>query len=277
MDFRLRWGLFTLSAVFFFAVKSHAEPLAVSARQTTAHSLKFTGYYRGTQDQDLTFSVGGNGTCTPANVASLPAPAFPCGSTGDTAAQGSGQAAVLKVSYQPYDNVQYYATLGTGRYSLSVASLTRTTSLTGDLPGWIYGAGVRGLLFPDTIASMALAVDASVTMERYWFNRSQPQTTAARVSVKDRLDLLQLQLALQASRRYEFGGRWKAEPYGGVKWVRTQATLKDLDSGDRFTGAVDAVRPFLGLSLPFAENENLFGEASFVKGYEYAAGLAVRF
>lgn len=276
MDIRLRWGLCTLSAVLFFAVKAHAEPLAVSARQTTAHSLKFTGYYRGTQAQDLTFSVGGSGTCATAPGA-LPAVPFPCGSTGETPAEGAGQAAVVKVSYQPYDNVQYYATLGTGRYSLKVSSLSRTASLTGDRPGFIYGVGARGLLFPDTIASMALAVDAGVTLERYFFNRNSGGVTAAQVNVKNRLDLLQLQLALQASRRYELGGRWKAEPYGGVKWVRTQASLKDLDSGDRFTGATDAVRPFLGLSLPFAENENLFGEASFVKGYEYAAGLAVRF
>ena len=277
MDIRLRWGLFTLSAVFFFVSKTHAEPLAVSARQTTAHSLKFTGYYRGTQAQDLNFSVGGGGACSTAPGGVLPTVPFSCGVTGETPAEGSGQAAVLKVSYQPYDNVQYYATLGVGRYSLRVSSLTTTASLTGDLPGWIYGAGVRGLLFPDTIASMALAVDASVTLERYAFNRNSGGPTAALVNVKNRLDLLQMQLALQASRRYDFGGRWKAEPYGGVKWVRTQATLKDLDSGSRFGGYVDAARPFLGLSLPFAENENLFGEASFVKGYEYAAGLAVRF
>lgn len=277
MDSRMRWSMTALSAVIFFAVKAGAEPIAASARQSAARSLKFAGYYRGTQAEDLTFAVGGSGACSPANVAILPAPVFACGSTGETAAEGSGQAAVLKVSYQPFDNVQYYATLGTGRYSLSVASVSATTSLTGDKPGWIYGAGLRGLLFPDTIASAALAVDASVTAERYWFNRSQPQVTPAAVNVKDRLDLLRLQLAIEASRRFDLDGRWKAEPYGGLKWVRTQAWLKDLDTGDRFGGIEDAVRPFLGISLPFSDNENLFGEVSFVKGIEYAAGLAVRF
>ncbi len=273
MNIRMRTGFSALCAVYFFAGLAYAEPLGLTARQQPSRSLKMVGYYRGAQDQDLTFSVGGSGTCKNPTAAV----AFPCDATGDTPAQGSGQAAVLKVLYQPFDNLQYYATLGTGRYALAISSLSATTSLTGDLPGWIYGAGVRGLLFPDTIASAALAVDASVTMEKYWFSRSQPQPTAALVSVKDRLDLLKLQLALEASRRFEFDGRWKAEPYGGLKWVRTQAWLKDLDSGNRFGGIKDAVTPFLGINLPFSDNESLFGEASFVNGYEYATGLTVKF
>ncbi len=277
MNFRLRWGIAALSAVIFFVGKSHAEPLGASARQLPARSLKLTGYYRGVQGQDLTFSVGGSGACSTPAGGALPAVPFTCDSTGQVPAEGSGQAAVAKLMWQPYDNVQYYLTLGTGRYSLHVASLTSVTSLTGDKPGWIYGIGGKALIFPESIASTALAVDASATWEKYWFNRSQPQARAALTNVKDRLDLMKLQLALEASRRFEFGGRWKAEPYGGLKWVRTQAWLKDLDTGDRFGGIEDAVSPFLGLSLPFSDNESLWGEASFVGGYEYAAGLAVKF
>lgn len=273
-EFRLRWGIAALSAVIFFAGKSHAEPLGASARQLPARSLKLTGYYRGVQSQDLTFSVGGGGSCSTAGSSPV---AFPCDTVGKTPAEGSGQAAVAKVLWQPYDNVQYYATLGTGKYSLRLSSLTTTTTLTGDRPGWIYGLGARGLVFPESIASAAIAVDASATWEKYWFNRSAPQPRASLTNVKDRLDLMRLQLAVEASRRFEFGGRWKAEPYGGLKWVRTQAWLKDLDSGDRFGGISDAATPFLGLSLPWSDNENLWGEASFVKGYEYAAGLAVKF
>lgn len=276
MQYRVRWGMTALSAVIFFAGKAGAEPLTVSARQSAARSLRIAGYYRGIQAEDLTFSVGGSGTCTTAPGV-LPAVPFPCGTTGKTPAEGSGQAALVKISYQPFDNVQYYATLGAGKYSLSLASVTNTTTLTGDVPGFIYGAGVRGLLMPESIASTALAVDASVTMERYSFNRSQPQTTPAAVNVKDRLDLMRLQLAVQASRRFDFGGRWKLEPYGGLKWLRTQAWLKDLNTGDRFGGIQDVVKPFAGISLPFSDNESLFGEAAVVKGYEYAAGLAVRF
>lgn len=277
MNLRVRWGLCALSAVIFFVGKSHAEPLGASARQLPARSLKLTGYYRGVQSQDLTFSVGGSGACSTPAGGVLPAVPFACDSVGKVPAEGSGQAAVGKVLWQPYDNVQYYLTLGTGRYSLHVASLTSVTSLTGDTPGWIYGFGTRALIFPESIASTALAVDASATWEKYSFNRSQPQTTAARVNVKERLDLMKLQLALEASRRFDFGGRWKAEPYGGLKWVRTQAWLKDLDSGDRFGGIEDAVSPFLGINLPWSDNESLWGEASFLKGYEYATGLAIRF
>jgi hypothetical protein len=238
--------------------------------------LKLSGYYRGEQARDLTFSVGGTGACaSPAGT--LPAVPFTCESTGDVPAEGSGQAALARLAWQPFDNVQYYLTLGTGKYSLHVASLTSVTSLTGDQPGWIYGVGTRANIFPESIASTAIAVDASATWERYTFNRSQPQPRAALVSVKDRLELMKLQLAVEASRRFEFDGRWKVEPYGGLKWLRTQAWLKDLDSGDRFGGVNDMVSPFLGLSLPWSDNESLWGEATFVKGFEYATGLAVRF
>lgn len=274
MNLRVRWGLCALSAVIFFVGKSHAEPLGSSARQLPARSLKLTGYYRGIQAQNLTFSVGGSGTCNTAGASPV---AFPCDSTGKVPAEGSGQAAVAKVLWQPFDNVQYYLTLGTGRYSLHVASLTTVTSLTGDTPGWIYGLGTRALLFPESIASAAIAVDASATWEKYSFNRSQPQPRATLVNVKERLELMKLQLAIEASRRFEFDGRWKVEPYGGLKWLRTQAWLKDLDSGDRFGGIQDAVSPFLGVNLPWSDNESLWGEASFVKGYEYAAGMAIRF
>lgn len=277
IHFRSRWGLCALSAVIFFAGKSHAEPLGASARQLPARSLKLTGYYRGEQGRDLTFNVAGSGACsTPAGGVNPQVP-FTCDSQGKVSAEGSGQAAVARLTWQPFDHAQYYLTLGTGRYSLHVASLTTVTSVTGDQPGWIYGFGTRANIFPETLASTAIAVDASATWERYSFNRSQPQPRAALVNVKERLELMKLQLAVEASRRFEFDGRWKVEPYGGLKWLRTQAWLKDLDSGDRFGGQDDMVSPFLGLSLPWSDNESLWGEATFVKGFEYAAGLAVRF
>ena len=276
MNLRSRWGLCALSAVIFFVGKSHAEPLGASARQLPARSLKLTGYYRGEQGRDLTFFVEGAGACktAPGVLAQVP---FTCDSTGQVPAEGSGQAAIGRLAWQPYDNVQYYLTLGTGRYSLHVASLTSVTSLTGDMPGWIYGFGTRANIFPESIASTAIAIDASATWEKYSFNRSAPQPTAPLTNVNERLDLMRLQLAVEASRRFEFDGRWKVEPYGGLKWLRTQAWLKDLVSGDRFGGQDDMVSPFVGVNLPWSENESLWGEASFVKGFEYATGLAVKF
>ncbi|MDE2291188.1 MAG: autotransporter domain-containing protein [Elusimicrobia bacterium] len=223
--------------------------------------------------EHLTFSVGGSAACTTfgTNVA------FPCDTTGKIPARGSGQAAVVKATWQPFENLQYYATFGTGRYSLQVASVSATTSLTGDLPGWIGGAGVRGLLFPESVVTPALAVDASVGLERYSFNRSAGQPTAALTSVKDRLDLMRLQLALETSRTFKVDERWKVEPYGGLKWVRTQVWLKDLDTGSRAGGIHDTVTPYAGVNLPVSEHESFFGEASFVNGYEYAAGLTAKF
>lgn len=274
MNLRSRWGLCALSAVIFFAGKSHAEPLGASARHLPARSLKLNVYYRGVQDQNLNFAVGSSGVC----ISSPNSPVtFPCGATGNTPAEGSGQAAVLRVTYQPYDNLQYYASFGAGKYALNIASITTTSTLTGDLPGFLWGAGIRGLLFPESIVTPALAIDGSVGWERYSFNRNSSGVTAAQVNVKDRLDLMRLQLALEVSRRFKVEERLTLEPYGGVKFVRSQAWLKDLNSGDRFGGIEDSVTPFAGLNIPLGDNESLWGEAAFVGGYEYAAGLAVRF
>jgi hypothetical protein len=156
-------------------------------------------------------------------------------------------------------------------------------SLSGDRPGYLYGMGVRALLWPDTEVKdafivPALAVDGSAGFQRYYFNDLQPAQGASVGGIDQRLDLLHLQLALETSHLFKFEGtRWALEPYGGLKWIRTEARLKDLRGGGRIGGMQDTVTPFLGLGVTPYENESFFAEASFVNGIQYAAGLNVRF
>lgn len=85
------------------------------------------------------------------------------------------------------------------------------------------------------------------------------------------------QFAVESSHLFTLNEFWKLEPFGGVKWTRVQAELKNLVDGSRAGGRKDTVTPFLGLRVPIEDHEAFFAEASFVDGYHYGAGLELRF
>lgn len=263
-----------------FAAPAGAQLLGTTARQAPQGSLKLLAYYQGTQDQSLNLNVIGSRG----------------GPGEDVEVKGDGGAALLKLVYQPWEGLQYYAAFGLGDYSISVPSVTAPNSFRGDRPGHILTAGVKTVLYPDTQVTPAFAVDASISRSRYYFNRRFPGgTPGVSGNINQRLDLMQYQVALEASKTFvlkdadekaderEVPGvllrhaGFKVEPYGGVKWTRIQADLKDLVDGDHSGGMQDTVSPFLGVRIPFHKNEGLFAEASFVGGYQYGAGLELRF
>ncbi len=271
LDRRAFRALFTL--FFVSAVSAAAQPIATSARQLSSGSLKFLAYYQGVQDQTMDFSVNDAGTCsTPNGVA------FSCGQPGKVETKGSGGAALVKMVWQPWERLQYYADFGVGDYSLSVPSATVVNSLTGDTLGRLYGAGVKASIVPDTIVTPAIALDISLQRSLYDFNRRFPGgTPGADNNIDQRLTLTTYQVAVETSHLFTIDQNWKLEPYGGVKWTRVQSDLKDLVDGSHAGGQTDTVTPFLGLRVPVEDHEALFAEASFVDGYHYGAGLELRF
>ncbi|MDD5656500.1 MAG: hypothetical protein PHF00_04500 [Elusimicrobia bacterium] len=280
-----------VSVCFFMSgVPAAAQSLGTTARQLPKGSLKILAYYEGVHDQTVNFNVAAPAVCTAPGGAS-----FACGQGGDVEAKGRGGAGVVKLVYQPWDSFQYYAAVGVGDYSLSVPSTTVTNVLTGDNPGLILTGGLKAVIMPDTIVTPAVAVDASISRSRYSFNRTFPGgTPGVGGNIDQRLTMMRYQVAVEASDVFTVKDAdekaddqakltsWRAqgvklEPYGGVKWSRLQSDLKDLASGGHSGGQQDTVSPFLGLRIPVYEHEGLFAEASFVDGYEYAAGLEVRF
>jgi hypothetical protein len=264
----------------FFAGPARAQLLGTTARQLPKGSLKLLAYYQGVQDQSLKFNIigtrGGQGE--------------------DVDVKGDGGAAMLKLVYQPRESLQYYAAFGLGDYSLSVPSVTLSNLLQGDRPGHILTFGAKAVLYPDTQVTPAIAIDASLSRSRYYFNRRFPGgTPGVSGNINQRLDLMQYQVAVEASKIFtikdadekadEQAGPaillrhsgFKIEPYGGMKWARIQSDLKDLVDGDHSGGGQNSVSPFLGLRIPFQQNEGFFAEASFVDGYQYGAGLEFRF
>lgn len=265
-------------ALACWARSAGAQLLATTARQSSSGSLKFLGYYQGVQNQTLNFNTNDSGSCTAA-----PGVTFSCGQSGTVAAKGTGGAGMMKIVWQPWERIQYYAMYGVGDYSLSVPSTTVTNVLTGDSRGQIYGAGLKASIVPDTIVAAegfptpAIALDLSLAQSLYNFNRRFPGGAPGAGNISERLTLLTYQFAVEASHLFNLDEHWKLEPYGGIKWTRVQSDLKDLGDGSHAGGQTDTVTPFLGLRVPVEEHEAFFAEASFVDGYHYGGGLELRF
>ncbi|MFA6318131.1 MAG: autotransporter domain-containing protein [Elusimicrobiota bacterium] len=263
-----------------------AQALATSARQMPKGSLKILGFYQGISGQDLTFSLTDSGTCVvgPTNPNNV---SFPCGQSGDIDVDGNGAYGTVKVVYQPWETMQYYAAVGVGEYGLKVPSTTVTNQLNGDAPGFSYTVGAKAVLFPDSPGMAAIAVDASASWARHDLNRRHG-TPNVSSTIDQRLDLMTYQVSVEASHLFTLvekdkfdlvalKGGLQFEPYGGVRWSRTVADLKDMTDGGHAGGSQDVVTPFLGLRVPLFEREAVFVESSFVGGYHHAAGLEVRF
>lgn len=272
LDGRLVRAVLPLFAAFA-AAPAAAQSLATTARQASGGSLRLLAYYQGVQDQSLNFSINDSGSCSTTNGVS-----FSCGQSGDIEAKGSGGAGMLKLVWQPWDRFQYYATYGIGDYSLSVPSATITNVLSGDGRGQIFGAGVKASIVPDTVVTPAVAIDFGLSESVYNFNRRFPGgTPGVSNSIAQRLTLMTYHVAVESSHLFTLNEYWKVEPYGGLRWSRVQTDLKDLGDGSRAGGQQDTATPFLGLRIPVEEHEAFFAEASFVDGYQYGAGLELRF
>lgn len=268
-------ALAALPGLFFFVLArvAGAESLGTSARQLPPGSLRWLTYYQAVEDQALKFSVQGNGVCTAAGGI-----IFSCGQGANADSLGSGRAAMAKLVYQPWESFQYYASVGVADYDVKVPSATVSNLLTGDNPGHRETAGVKWVFYPDTIVTPALAIDASLTHARHYFNRRAQSGSPGLVdSVTQRLDLLESQVAVETSHLFVLPQNVKLEPYGGVKWGYVWADLKDLTTGGHAAGGKNSVRPFFGLRVPIFEHEQLFAEAAFIDGTYYATGLEIRF
>ena len=297
---RLFAGAFCLlSAILLSDSDSACQTLATTARQMDAGAWKAVFFYQGISNQSLNFSVADAGTCTGQGAF---APTFPCGQTGNVSASGDGAAGIFKLIFQPYERLQYYVSAGAGNYTLTIPTSAGDERLSGDRQGFLYGGGFRAVLMPEIAVKIgrhhmdldpqasksgaeplrlmrpALTLDAGGGLQRYYFNQMQPVTAAGDQNIDQRLDLWQLQVALEASQRFEFSDSdLVLEPYGGVRWLSNRADLKDLPTGQHRGGIKQSVSPIVGLNIPVGKMEGIFAEASFVDGIQYGAGLNIRF
>ncbi len=264
-------GAFLSLGVLLFVSSASAQLLGTSSRQLPAGSLRLLTYYSGVSDQTVRFNVRGTGSCVSQNGVT-----FGCNQTGDVDGSGDGAMGAAKLVWQPWDILQYYGVVGAGGYRLKVPGANGDQYLSGDNPGVMGTLGVRGTIYPDTVVTPAIALDASISDTRYAFNRATGVGSGAQTTINQALSLWRYQVALEAGHQFSVES-WKVEPYGGLKWTRTQADLLDRQTGGHSGGRIDVVSPFLGVKVPASEHEAFFAEAAFVEGYQYGAGLEVRF
>ena len=265
MPCKFKRGACSLAVGFFFSAGvAGAQTLATSARQLEPGTWKLVPYYQSTHQQDLKFTLSSDGTCTTKN--GLP---FACNGNGDVKTHATGGVGMVKLLAQPWEAVQYYIAGGLGGMSLEVpGGATVTTQKT----GFAVAGGARAVVIPDTIVGPALTLDLSYGLQRYRLDAQ------GNLPVDQQLDLRQVQVALETSHRFDFKDpKTSAEPYGGVKWLRTSSSLLDNQTGGRAGGIQDTFTPFVGLQVSVYEHESLFAEASFVDGVQYAAGAHIRF
>ncbi len=259
-------GLVSLLAILLSGASSQAQTIASSARHMEQGSWRLSVYHQGAINEDLEFDVGSSGTCSSPNA---PVATFACGSTGTVTAEGDSEAGIAKLTFQPYERMQYYIAGGVGNYRLKASTL----SARGDNLGTIMGGGFKALIMSESLVTPAIALDAGFSFERYILNRSN----GGLATIDERLELFRTQIAVEGSKRFEIDDNITLEPYGGLKWLRTRAVIKDLIVGDRQSGVQNTLTPFVGLSLPLFKSEGFFVEADFVNGIHYAAGLTVGF
>ena len=98
MNIRLVIRCAIVPLLLLAAFPAAAQLLGTTARQSSSGSLKFLAYYQGVADQNLNFSIDGSGICTAAPPSG--AVVFPCSSSGDVEAKGSGGAGLFKITWQ---------------------------------------------------------------------------------------------------------------------------------------------------------------------------------
>lgn len=268
MPCNIKRGACSLALAFFFSGVAGAQTLATSARQLEPGTWKLIPYFQGTKGQDLKFTPSGSG-CTTIALAGGKTTCLSTSTSGDIKAHASGGMGMVKLLVQPWDAVQYYVAGGLGGMSLDIPG---GAPLGTQQTGFAVIGGARAVIIPDTVVGPGVAFDASYGLQRQRFGELGSS------SVDESLDMRQIQLAVEASHRFDISDPKTAlEPYGGVKWLRTQSQLFDNQGGGRVGGIQDTYTPFAGLLVSVYEHESLFAEAAFVDGVQYAAGAHIRF
>jgi hypothetical protein len=185
----------------------------------------------------------------------------------DLEGSGARETVAAKLMVNPHGGLYYWLSAGSGSYEMEIPSVTVKNRYATQDNGFTAGAGLRKILFPDTLFTPAIAVDLGVRYDAY--DVSEFQSGAGvwqRISAK--LELTEIQAALTISKVLH-----RVEPYGGLKVFRTYTRLSDRVSFGSISGIKDNAGLFLGARLKIYPKEfivvegNLIGETSFSAGW----------
>lgn len=241
-----------------------------TARQSSEKSLVLTAFYQETFEQKFLLEVIGSG---------FAAWKKPDGSVEYYSSQSEHTIKgkqrrgtfFVKLTGQPWENLQYYGAAGVGRSSVEIPSATVTNTFRGDDPGMTYLVGLRSNIFPETEVTPAVTVDLGFGWSRFYFDRMSQLPWLGTTPARVRMDTYEYHLGFSVSRK--FGD---CQPYGGVNIVRRHTKLKDIPSGERAGGIEDYASPFIGVKVPVFSRESFVAEMTFVDGVRLGIGLEMK-
>jgi len=187
--------------------------------------------------------------------------------TNDLESTGDNSTAALKLLINPWSGFYYWANIGIGLYDLSIPSSSVTNKLSSRDNGIIAGLGIRSVLFPDTIVTPSVAIEAGLNYSVYNLSEFQSGVCAEQL-IDNRLELTEIQASVIVSKVID-----RIEPYGGLRIFRTITSLTDKQSTGSVSGIKDNAGIFAGIKVKVYPHEaivlegNFIGQSSFVVGW----------
>lgn len=267
--------MIAFSLVYAGVVCSFASDLMAPATQLGQKKFHAEVYYRQVLKQKLNLDVSSTGNIQ------VKGSTFSASSTSELESEGSGNAMMGRISFQPFETpIQYYLVGGVGQYDLKVPSGSYSNKYGTDNPGYIIGGGIRYTVVPFTIVSPAVSLDLSATHSRYSLTNFVSGDGKTVGDTSQLFTSLEIQGALTISKKFLFDlGDNKAsiDPYVGVKVVRTRTSLDDNSTGSHISGTRTDVSPFFGLKFKPFPYEGLVLEGSVLSELSYSVGLTFGF
>ena len=259
---KLYWSI-SLLAVVFLSSLAYASEMAFPASQIEKGGASLSIYYDHSY-QKVNFETSGRDQISVGGLSYFSQVSNTLESNGTK----NGVAAKLLVN--PFAGWYYWVKAGVASYELEVPSVTVNNTYTTQDNGMNFGAGIRSVLFPDTLFTPAIALDVGVNYDAYDVNVFQQNGNRQKVATK--LELTEVSAALTVSKIFK-----TFEPYGSVKVWRTYTRLSDKDTLESLSGSKDNAGIFVGSTIKVHPHESFILEGSFIGETSFVAGWNLSF
>lgn len=191
--------------------------------------------------------------------------------TNDLETDASGDSVNAKFIINPSNGFYYWLKAGSGSYEFEIPSDTVKNKLNGQERGWIFGAGLVSVLFPDTIVTPALAAGIGVNYSSYDLDNFR-SGDGQKQKISNKAELCEIQAQVVISKKFS-----RFEPYGGMKVLRTYTALTDKESFNKVSGIKDTAGIFAGTRYRVYPKESIIFEISSLSETNITLGWNVEF
>lgn len=184
----------------------------------------------------------------------------------NTGYKNKGNNNLLKIFYNPYDEIYWWLELGQEKGNIEFNPDYRLESVNN---GFLYGAGARYQLFPETIVSPGLSFDLGIRFCRIDFKKMLSSNSI--FLIDDSLDIFTGRLNLVITKKNLFSKN--TEPYAGLNIYRVYSRLLDNNSLGSVDGYKDNFNITAGIKLKIYPFEWFVLEAGLINDPYYSIGF----